>query len=273
MAAAAVRSRSGADRILVGQARKCLSVFTFPPLTMGDNAAQERALTKAQVKYCRGQLEEYAALDVGERNAWINDFIRDVWLLENQTYDWTRDGPPSQESGTSFAWTRNVCTVSGTRTASSGTTLRRSRAVPRTQVPSDMPSERDHSAHTYRGPILPSADRDIQWKYSFSPEFQRVERLLLVEGTKDLSQAVEVNTGRKWTAQKVFTKENKASIMKALYKDHPEAEDDKQYGHLPYYATYKTTLFEKLDPDEKSFYASLAKTWNEGGAPQHVKDA
>lgn len=69
---------------------------------------QERSLTQGQVQYCRQYLEEYAALDVKQREPWFDKLIRDVWLLENKGYNWTEEGPPAADAGTNFEWTKNV---------------------------------------------------------------------------------------------------------------------------------------------------------------------
>lgn len=96
--------------------KQCSRVDFVHPRTFDLNAmahvpSNPTALTDDQREYCRTHITEFASLANSEREAWIADVIRHVWLLENEGYNWTELGKPDEKDETmTYGWTLTVRT-------------------------------------------------------------------------------------------------------------------------------------------------------------------
>lgn len=74
-------------------------------------------LTGEQLALCRSRLEDWASLTEAERDSFLNDTVRDAWLLENPNYNWSDLGVPEDDGVTTYYWTYNVSSRTNTRQA------------------------------------------------------------------------------------------------------------------------------------------------------------
>lgn len=48
-------------------------------------------------------------MDTSERDDWVGDVLRHVWLLENESYNWTEEGVPDEnDDSITYGWTLKV---------------------------------------------------------------------------------------------------------------------------------------------------------------------
>ncbi|KZV59837.1 hypothetical protein PENSPDRAFT_694807 [Peniophora sp. CONT] len=74
---------------------------------MSHQPSNSTELTDDQREYCRKRLAEYATLDAPARTAWLDTVLRHVWLMENDDYNWSKDGRPDPDNeDLSFGWTQ-----------------------------------------------------------------------------------------------------------------------------------------------------------------------
>ncbi|KZV59728.1 hypothetical protein PENSPDRAFT_694891 [Peniophora sp. CONT] len=67
-------------------------------------------LSDMQLLAVRDHIERYAGLKDVEKEDFHNVVARDVWLLENDGYNWTEKGEPPNDGTNSYAWTLNRVT-------------------------------------------------------------------------------------------------------------------------------------------------------------------
>lgn len=76
---------------------------------MAPPASDSTDLTEEQRLHCRQLITQYAELDAHERAAWVDNVVRDVWLMQNEEYNWTLLGAPDPNNvDLTFGWTEKV---------------------------------------------------------------------------------------------------------------------------------------------------------------------
>ena len=68
-------------------------------------------LTEAQRVHCRARIIEWAELDPSDRADWLEDTVRDVFLLEHKSHNWEGRPEPEDDIFDEFDRTEEVRTV------------------------------------------------------------------------------------------------------------------------------------------------------------------
>ena len=63
------------------------------------------SLSQAQLAYLRERCKTFAALDDHERQAYVQGVVRDVWIMENPDYDWSKGEPDMSDEDYTYGWT------------------------------------------------------------------------------------------------------------------------------------------------------------------------